>query len=423
MLSNDNIAVGYQYLLLCQYFLVNVWMYLSFILVLTCLCFTNFNLSLFCYQCNACLIDVPSDAPIKPLIGAPSDVPSESVFVFDSDDGKMIVKLQISNFGSLSNDEQDQVILDLENISRDSILLFFLLAGVILFPYQIRIESIVTIPAAIESRSLQDVFTIVQDITIDAPVSTISTDSIDSNIAAEINNAVASGNTYLEGVSAQTSIVPTEFEQPYWPCSGVTCSNAGKCEVSSPTTALCKCENTFVPSESGLECICTDGLEFHTNMNRCLPPPTVAPSDLPSAFPSLTPSMVPSNSKIDDDDTPACFDDVTSTFKLFNIMEEVECTWLTKNEKKTNVRKNKYCVIEEVKSLCQSTCGECTACNDNEGTFTLLNMKKRETCAWLTKNKGKAEKRKRRYCALNNVSNMCKLSCDVCSFEEESGRV
>ena len=219
--------------------------------------------------------------------------------------------------------------------------------------------------------------------------------------------------------------ISLDFKQPEppSPCNGVTCSNAGKCEVLSDTEALCKCENTFVPSESGLECICPDGLEFHANVNRCLPPPTVAPSDLPSAFPSLTPSMVPSNSKIDEDDTPACFDDVTSTFELFNIMEEVECTWLTKNEKKTNVRKNKYCVIEEVKSLCQSTCGECTACNDNEGTFTLLNMKKRETCAWLTKNKGKAEKRKRRYCALNNVSNMCKLSCDVCAFEEERGRV
>lgn len=375
------------------------------------------------FRCYQCLIDQPSDIPSH----IPSDVPS-LITVVQKNVEKVVIEFRIANFDSLTNDDKNEIISSLEKISVDSIISAFESKSVIIFPKQIKIESqVVTISlrnlASIEPRSLQNVSTIVQDITIDAPVSDINTDSIDSNIAAEIDNAVASGNNYLEGASFQSSIVATENEEPYWPCSGVTCSNAGKCEVTSPTTALCKCENTFVPSESGLECICPDGLDFRANVNRCLAPPTIVPSDLPSEFPSLAPSMVPSDGKIDEEDTPACFDDVTSTFKLFKKKEEVECTWLTKNEKKTNVRKNKYCVIEEVKSLCQSTCGECTDCNDNEGTFTLLNMKKRETCAWLTKNKGKTEKRKRRYCALNNVSNMCKLSCDACAVEEESGRV
>ena len=217
----------------------------------------------------------------------------------------------------------------------------------------------------------------------------------------------------------------TVHEEPPSPCSGVTCSNAGKCEVLSHTEALCTCENTFVPSESGLECICPDGLDFHANVNRCLPPPTAKPSDLPSVLPSLTPSSIPSDGQIvDEEDTPSsCVDDMSGTFKLFNIMEEVECSWLTKNKDKTNFRKNKYCVIDEVKSLCQSTCGVCTGCDDKEGTFTLLNMKKRETCAWLTKNKLNAEKRKDAYCILDEVRDMCKASCGACAVENKSGRV
>jgi len=104
-------------------------------------------------------------------------------------------------------------------------------------------------------------------------------------------------------------------------------------------------------------------------------------------------------------------------------MEEVECSWLTNNRDKTKVRKNKYCVMDEVKSLCPSTCGVCNDCDDNEGTFTLLNMKKTETCAWLTKNKLKAEVRKDAYCALDEVRDMCKASCGACAVEDETGRV
>ncbi|GFH56858.1 predicted protein [Chaetoceros tenuissimus] len=104
-------------------------------------------------------------------------------------------------------------------------------------------------------------------------------------------------------------------------------------------------------------------------------------------------------------------------------MEEVKCDWLTRNKDKTTYRKNKYCVMDEVKSLCQSTCGACTGCDDKEGTFTLLNVKKRETCAWLTKNNLNAEARKDAYCVLDEVRDMCKASCGTCAVEDESGRV
>ena len=312
------------------------------------------------------------------------------------------------------------LITALETITKSAIIAAMAEKGFVITENDISIKSTVVSRrylAELDSRYLLGTSSIQQDVTVNAPASAINSGDINSNIATGV---ATSGNTNLQGLSVQASIV---YEEPPWPCSGVTCSNAGHCQVTSPTTALCKCENTFIPSESGLECICPDGLEFHANVNRCLPPPTAAPSDLPSFLPSLTPSSVPSNDKIDEEDTPTCVDDMSGTFKLFNVMEEVECAWLTRNADKTKVRKNKYCILDEVKSLCQSTCGECTACDDKEGTFTLLNMKKRETCAWLTKNKVKAQKRKEAYCILDKVRDLCKASCGACTVEDRSGRV
>lgn len=152
---------------------------------------------------------------------------------------------------------------------------------------------------------------------------------------------------------------------------------------------------------------------------------TAAPTRRPTKSPTLAPSSVPSDDKIkeENDDTPTCVDDMSGTFKLVNIIQEVKCSWLTMNYDKTKVRKNKYCGRDEIKSLCQSTCGECTDCNDNEDTFTLDNMKKRETCAWLTKNKVKAEVRKMKYCAFSHVHEICKKSCGSCAVEESRERV
>ena len=135
----------------------------------------------------------------------------------------------------------------------------------------------------IESRFLQEDYGVEQDVTVDAPPSTVNAETINSNIA----NLISSNN--IQGVSSQAAVIP-EYEEPPSPCAGVTCSNAGKCQVTSPTTALCKCENTFVPSESGLKCICPDGLNFHASVNRCLPPPTAAPTNSPTKSPTLAPT-------------------------------------------------------------------------------------------------------------------------------------
>ncbi|GFH43716.1 hypothetical protein CTEN210_00189 [Chaetoceros tenuissimus] len=326
-----------------------------------------------------------------------------------------------------SIDETDlaDLIADLETITKDSIPDALLAEGIAIDANSITITSTVVsnssrkLRAIDSARFLQGTLDVEQDVNVNAPATAVNSGTITTNI----NDGISSSSNDIlqtQNVSSQASIV---YEEPPWPCNGITCSNAGKCEVLSHTEAICRCENTFVPSESGLECICPDGLNFHANVNRCLPPPTAAPSDLPSAFASLTPSSIPSDGKIDKEDTPSCIDDMSGTFQLFNIMEEVECDWLTRNKDKTTYRKNKYCVMDEVKSLCQSTCGACTGCDDKEGTFTLLNVKKRETCAWLTKNKLNAEKRKDAYCVLDEVRDMCKASCGACAIEDESGRV
>ena len=91
----------------------------------------------------------------------------------------------------------------------------------------------------IESRFLQGSYEIQQVATIDAPPSTVNAGTINSNVATGISNAVAAGNTNLpQGLSSHASAIQ-EYVEPPSPCAGVTCSNAGKCEVTSPTTALC----------------------------------------------------------------------------------------------------------------------------------------------------------------------------------------
>lgn len=337
------------------------------------------------------------------------------------------VQVSFSGFSGMTKSEVEGLVAGLEAITVQAIISAITAQGFEIDAGSITISSTV-LPSSsrklhvVESRFLQGEYEIQQVATVEAPPSTVNTGTINDNVENGIDDAVANGSTNLSNISSQASIVVAEYEEPPWPCNGVTCSNAGHCQVTSPTTALCRCENTFVPSESGLECICPDGLDFHANVNRCLPPPTAAPTASPTKSPTLAPTVSPTENAIVEQ-VPECTDDMSGTFKLFNVMEEAECSWIIKNKDKTNVRKNKYCGRDEVKSLCQSTCGACTDCDDIEGTFTLLNTKKRETCAWLTKNKLKTEVRKEAYCALDEVRDMCKATCGACATEDESGRV
>lgn len=148
----------------------------------------------------------------------------------------------------------------------------------------------------------------------------------------------------------------TPPEEPN-PCKNVHCSYRGKCQVLSLTEAECKCENTFIPSENKLDCICPSNHEFNADVNRCFPI-TEAPSKSPTISPTKTSSTSPSHIATIQEDV--CEDDETATFQLIKIDKDVPCAWITKNWKKRAIREEKYCGLDEVKAICPATCGLCS---------------------------------------------------------------
>ena len=147
---------------------------------------------------------------------------------------------------------------------------------------------------------------------------------------------------------------------PPSPCEGVTCSKRGKCQVLSHTEAKCKCENTFINSESGLDCVCPSNYEFNIDANRCFLS-TDAPTKIPTKSPSImitSASPEPSAAKeVEDEDE--CVDDVNAKFPLLKVEKQVGCIWLTKNKKKKSIRVERYCGLSYVDSICPKTCGVC----------------------------------------------------------------
>jgi hypothetical protein len=142
------------------------------------------------------------------------------------------------------------------------------------------------------------------------------------------------------------------------PCKNVNCSNRGKCQVLSFTEAECQCENTFIQSETKLDCICPSDHEFNANANRCFPI-TEAPSKSPTSSPVATPSLSPSQEPTEGVKEVPCEDDANSTFTL-DIGNIVNCKWILKNKKRRSVRKAKYCVREEVMNMCPVSCDTCS---------------------------------------------------------------
>lgn len=129
------------------------------------------------------------------------------------------VVYDVPNISIMDEENLTQTILSLEQISKDAIIADFLSEGVTISPNQIIITSSVVnnsarnLASIFKPRALQDSPGIVQDINFDPPVSAINTDSINTKIATEIDNAVVSGNTNLVGVSSQTSVVSVPSEQ------------------------------------------------------------------------------------------------------------------------------------------------------------------------------------------------------------------
>ncbi|GFH43835.1 predicted protein [Chaetoceros tenuissimus] len=61
-----------------------------------------------------------------------------------------------------------------------------------------------------------------------------------------------------------------------------------------------------------------------------------------------------------DSDANCCFPITESaTFALINVEKDVPCSWLDKNYKMRDVRKKRYCKLERVKEICPASCGVC----------------------------------------------------------------
>lgn len=70
-------------------------------------------------------------------------------------------------------------------------------------------------------------------------------------------------------------------------CDRANCGNQGTCIVVSEYTVACKCENTFEQSTDNKgrpTCACPDDWTFDEKKNRCIEPPTIAPSTTPTVM-------------------------------------------------------------------------------------------------------------------------------------------
>lgn len=279
------------------------------------------------------------------------------------------------------------------------------------------------------SRLLQASFqgTVVTTTTVTALENAVNANTLQQNIGQAISAALAnnqnvvSQSTSIAPAPVATPVAPPVYVEPPSPCEGVNCNNAGKCEVTSHTTALCTCENTFVVSESGLGCECPPGHEFNADVNRCLPPPTAAPTKSPTISPTSAPTTPPTTSPTAEVvPIEVCEDDMNATFPLINVDKQVNCEWLYKNNAED--RKEMYCGLNQAKLVCPKTCNFCTCEDSSSYTFELMYVddpdKKTQDCTWLTRNWMKKEDRIARYCTDDfddgKLVNACTKSCGLC---------
>lgn len=182
----------------------------------------------------------------------------------------------------------------------------------------------------------------------------------------------------------------------------------------------CVCETTFINTNNGRNCECPPGF-IRKKDNRCYDPNTTPPSpqtNSPTKSPTKTPTVLPTSSPIGNvvaDEN--CSDEVDGTFTLNNGKTK-KCNWLSENSKRDQIRKERYCGLNQVKLVCPSSCDFCECSDDNSYTFNLIDVGETRICAWLTKNKKTKDKRIARYCTKDfdngKLLNACTKSCGEC---------
>lgn len=130
--------------------------------------------------------------------------------------------------------------------------------------------------------------------------------------------------------------------------------------------------------------------------------PVTTPVAAPVTAPVSLPIPIPSN----------CSDDCGFTFPLDFFPRDQGCSWLTKNKKKANARKDRYCVKPEILSACPATCSSVCS-NDANFEFTTYWTNVNVNCNWITKNKIQADARRNMYCA--EYGSDCVSACGRCS--------
>ncbi|GFH47674.1 predicted protein [Chaetoceros tenuissimus] len=259
--------------------------------------------------------------------------------------------------------------------------------------------------------------TVTTTTTVTTPENTLNENTLQQNVGQAVSIALAN----IPAPAPTTPVAPPVYVEPPSPCEGVNCNNAGKCEVTSHTTALCTCENTFVVSESGLGCKCPPGHEFNAGVNRCFPPPTAAPTNSPTKSPTSAPTATPTASPTAEVvPIKVCEDNVNATFPLLFVENQGNCEWLSKNN--AEERKETYCGLNHAKLVCPQTCDFCTCEDSSSYTFDLMFVddpdKKTQDCTWLTRNWNNKEDHIARYCTDDfddgAVMNACTKSCGLC---------
>lgn len=136
-------------------------------------------------------------------------------------------------------------------------------------------------------------------------------------------------------------------------------------------------------------------------------PPGPAPSPNPPSPTPEPPTATPPTSP-----TP-CVNNSGFTWNLDFFDVDVNCDWITKNKKKRDARRSRYCPRAEISSNCPIPCNACPNCSDDtDFTFILKWNGKEVKCDWLTLNKKQIQQRRSTYCG--TIGSSCPLSCGNC---------
>ena len=107
-----------------------------------------------------------------------------------------------------------------------------------------------------------------------------------------------------------------------------------------------------------------------------------------------------------------CSDDKSFTFTMDSNGFVQTCDWITRNEDKTDNRRETYCNRGEIKGACPVSCDMCPCADDLSFQFTTTFSGASVECDWLVKKN--ASKRKADYCPVQEIGSACVNTCGFC---------